>query len=410
MNPQVSSNIPSIGVICEFNPLHNGHVYLLKEARRLVGDTGVMICVMSGRSTQRGECAVVEPFARSRMALSGGADLVIELPFPWCSGGAEAFAMGGVHILSSLGVEQLIFGSECGDIQLLEQGAALISSSAFTRCYAALCREGMGTASAYAQAIRTLAADIPEDFPSSNDLLGLAYLAAIKKLKSNMVPHTIRRLGQDYRDELLTDTAFPSATSLRNLIFEAACDPESLAMMLDGTMPDEALTILLAEIGEEKAPISPAPLTAYAHLYFRLNANPPSDIAETGGGLWAHLHKCAMGASTPEAFFSAAATKQYTNARLRRSMLFAITGVTDADMQALPAYTQLLAANHRGRAYLSALRKSDRAALPVITKPADAPEGRQKALNAQMDSLFTLCLPSAKEAGWLMKKAPYMTE
>ena len=78
MNSQTSPHIPSIGIICEFNPLHNGHVYLLKEARRLVGDNGVVVCVMSGRSTQRGECAIVEPFARGHMTISGGADLVIK--------------------------------------------------------------------------------------------------------------------------------------------------------------------------------------------------------------------------------------------------------------------------------------------------------------------------------------------
>ena len=126
------SKAPVVGVICELNPLHNGHVYLLSEAKRLAGDEGLVICVMSGKSTQRGECAIASPFARGRMALCGGADLVLELPFPWSSGSAETFANAGVHILAGLGVDHLIFGSECGDMALLSLGAELTEDPSFS--------------------------------------------------------------------------------------------------------------------------------------------------------------------------------------------------------------------------------------------------------------------------------------
>ncbi len=410
MKEAASKKPSAIGVICEFNPLHNGHVYLLAEARRLVGEDGCVICVMSGQSTQRGDVAMIEPFTRGAMALTGGADLVVELPFPWCSGSAEAFAMGGVQILSEMGVSNLIFGSECGDLALLTRGVELIRSQEFLSLYAELCRDGMGTAAAYAKALHTLDESLPQSFPSSNDLLGIAYLAAVRTLTRNMVAHTIKRRGQDYRDELLTDAAFPSATSLRNLIFEASCDPDSLALILESTMPKQALEILLSEIREERAPIDPLPLLCYAHMYFRLADTSPSDIAETGGGLWAHLHKCALSTDTSEAFLSAAATRQYTNARLRRAILFGITGVTMDDIALRPSYTQVLAANQRGRAYLAMLRKNSSSSLAVITKPADAPEGRQRALNEKMDAVFAACLPQPRDAGWLMRKATHISE
>lgn len=413
MKERSSVSIPAVGVICEFNPLHNGHVYLLREARRLVGEDGCVVCIMSGRSTQRGECAVMEPFARGRMALTGGADLVVELPFPWSSGSAEAFAKGGVHILASLGVKHLIFGSECGNIDLLSRGAELISSPDFTKCYANLCREGLGTAVAYTQAIRQLSPNIPGDFPASNDLLGLAYLAAIHRLGASMTAHTVKRMGQDYRDETLTDIAFPSATALRKLLAEAACDLYSLTAMLEGTMPQKALDILTEEIRNSRAPTDMAPLQAYYHTFFRLNQgmSDHNSIAEMRGGLYNHLHKCALTAKSPEDFMSAIDTKQYTHARLRRSMLFAVTGVTEDDLKALPIYTQLLAANGRGRAYLSIIRKtSDDLGVQVVTKPADAPESRQKELAERMDALFTLCLPQPRDAGWLMRKATHISE
>lgn len=407
------NNISSVGIICEFNPLHNGHVYLMKEARRLVGAEGHVVCVMSGRSTQRGELAVTEPFARGGMALFGGADVVIELPFPWSSGSAEAFALGGVHILASLGVKHLLFGSECGRMDLLEQGATLTGTPEFSQCYAELCREGMGTAAAYTRALHTLATDLPEEFPASNDLLGVAYLSAIRHLGVNMVAHTLPRMGQDYRDEILTDPAFPSATALRRLIHEASSDLYSLEAMLEGTMPRKALDILTEEIQNGRAPVDMAPLYAYYHTFFRLHqgAAGREAIAEMRGGLDHHLHKCAMAAHTPADFMSAIETKQYTNARLRRGMLFAVASVTEEDLKALPTYSQLLAANSRGRQYLSALRKASRGdGMTIVTKPADTPDGRQKDLNQRLDALFTLCLPQPKEAGWLMKKAPYITD
>lgn len=407
---------PTVGVICELNPLHNGHVYLLSEARRLVGRDGCVVCVMSGRSTQRGECAVAEPYARGHMAIAGGADLVVELPFPWSSGSAEAFARAGIHILASMGVGHLLFGSECGDISLLERMSACTLSPIFAETYASLCREGRGTASAFAEALASLATDqsipLPEGFPSSNDLLGIAYLSSKAALGADgMVAHTVKRRGQDYRDELLTDAAYPSATSLRLLIREAACDPDGLSAMLDGTMPEAALSLLLTEIKTERAPVDTSRLYAYYHTYFRMTdgGEVPEDVADMGGGLWGHLHRCALSAATPDAFMAAVATKQYTHARLRRGMLFSVTGITEADMKALPTYTHVLAANERGRAYLAMMKKAVQdLAVQVVTKPADAPLCRQRRLCERMDRLFTLCMPEPREAGWLMRQSPRM--
>ncbi len=413
---ETNGHIPTVGVICELNPLHNGHVRLLREARRLAGAEGCVLCVMSGCATQRGECAVMEPYVRARMALTGGADLVVELPFPWSSGSAEAFAAAGVCICAALGADHLIFGSECGDIECLTRGASLIGSKDFAETYAAICREGQGTAAAYARSLRILAQKrgepLPDAFPSSNDLLGIAYLSAITALGlQGMAAHTIKREGQDYRDEVLTNTDRPSATALRRLIREASSDLYSLSAMLDGTMPREALTLLLSEIEENRAPVDMAPLYAYYHTHFRLTDTfeTSAETAELGGGLRAHLAKCARAAANPEVFLTMCETKQYTNARLHRGMLFEVTGVTEADLKTLPVYTRVLAANECGRSILSRLKKTRKEGdLALVTKPAHAPACRQRSLNERMDSLFALCLPEPQDAGWLMRKGPFM--
>ena len=231
------------GVICEFNPFHNGHAYLLSRMREQVGDEGCVICLMSGRFVQRGEPAMADPYLRAKMAIAGGADLVLELPFPWSAGSAEHFATAGVRVLSRLGVDAITFGSESGNLALLEHAAKAVANPDFGEVYARLCRKGNGTTAAYAEALRQVAemdsAPLPEGFPSSNDLLGIAYLRALDLVahEGGHHPHAavVTRVGSGYREEMLTDGAYPSATAIRALLREAACDPYALEAMLDGT-------------------------------------------------------------------------------------------------------------------------------------------------------------------------------
>ena len=136
------------GVICELNPFHGGHAYLLSCMREEAGDEGLVVCLMSGRFVQRGEAAVADPYLRAKTALAGGADLVLELPFPWSAGSAEHFAAAGVTLLARLGVDCITFGSECGDPNLLSAAAKAPSAPGFGEVYATLCRKGAGTAAA----------------------------------------------------------------------------------------------------------------------------------------------------------------------------------------------------------------------------------------------------------------------
>ena len=401
-------NIPVVGIICEFNPLHNGHAYLLSHARALVGDEGCVVCVMSGRSTQRGELAVADPYLRGQTAILAGADLVVELPFPWCSGSAQTFAQAGVHILHGLGVDTILFGSECGDITLLSAVAELTSSSAFVEIYKALCCAGIGTTVAYMQAIQTLAQErgmtLPQGFPSSNDLLGIAYLSFTQPL--GMSAEVVTRRGQGYNDKILQNAEYPSATALRILMHHAKEDPISLSAMLDGCMPSGCLDVLIAGVEAERVPVSGERLLPLYHAYFRLLTQGVAEVAELPYDLCQHLKKVASLSSTPETFWGMAQTKHYTEARLRRGMLYALTGVRVADLKTMPTYTTLLAMSGRGRGYLSAVKKT--ASLPMVTKPADAPEGRQKELGQQIDGLFTLCTPHPTEQGALIKASPYV--
>lgn len=407
------------GVICEFNPFHNGHAYLLSRMREEVGDGGCVICLMSGRFVQRGEAAIADPYLRGRMALAGGADLVLELPFPWSASGAEHFAAAGVYALAQLGVDTLTFGSERGDLSLLSAAAEGPDSPHFGTVYAELCNAGMGTATAYVEALRRVSPrPLPENFPASNDLLGIAYLRAIRKVEAEqgmvLTPRVVTRLGSGYREDTLTEGVFPSATALRILLREAACDPVALSAMLEGSMPDEALVCLTEAVTRGDAPTEGDRLLPFFHTLYRLKSPAElEDSAEWGGGLAGHICRHAGKAATPTAFFEALRTKQYTDARLRRALLFGAIGITEQDLRTMPTYTTLLAANKRGRAYLKAYQKANRDnpdGFAVVTKPADAPEGRQRELSDLADGLFTLCFPTPRDGGDLYRRMPFIQE
>ncbi len=142
-------------LICEFNPIHFGHKYILTKAREAAGDDGAVICVMSGNFTQRSTPAVYDKYTRAAAAIAEGADLVLELPFPYCSSGAEQFALGGVTIASAVGADSLIFGSESGDIAAIEKTAQVKNSAAFRETIRELekLHPNSGSAELYAKAL-----------------------------------------------------------------------------------------------------------------------------------------------------------------------------------------------------------------------------------------------------------------
>lgn len=403
----------SAGVICEFNPFHNGHARLLTAMREAVGEGGCVLCLMSGRFVQRGTPALADPYLRARMALLGGADLVLELPFPWSCAGAEGFAEAGVHILRGLGVDILAFGSETGDLPLLRAAATAMAMPGFREACARLVRDGTGTTEAFIRTVRVFlkgvpsCSPVPADFPASNDLLAINYLRALDRQGGGMTPLILRRQGQPYREDVLRDPAAPSASALRLLIRENP--PDRLGDLLAGTMPTPVLELLLSAIRAGEAPTREDALLPYFHGLFRLS-EPGSlgQVAELSGGLADRMVRTSRETGRPEDFMEALRTRLYPDARLRRGMLYAAAGVRVEDVKTPPAYTTLLAANATGCRFLRALRKHKNAPVAVVTKPSRAPAGRQNHLAKQADALFTLCLPVPTGADRLARQSPYI--
>lgn len=379
----------AIGIICEYNPLHAGHAYLLEKAREM-GKT--VVCVMSGNFVQRGEAAILPPRVRAEMALAAGADLVLELPFPYACGSARYFATAGVRALAGVGCDTLTFGSETADKAALLAGAKKLNDAEFTTQVEARTPD-TGDAAAHFAALG--------DRPAANDILALEYARAIlaEGLPMEILP--VLREGAGYHDADLS-TGFPSATALRQKLAEGADItpflPPVIGDIWKNALSEFGGTADMARLG-----------TA---LLARLRAgNLPENIADCGGGLLSHLAKAANRATNYEELCREAATKRYTNGRLRRAMFYLLAGVTREDLLSPPAYLRVLGANEAGREYLAKTRKTR--TVCVVTKNSeldlcDARAARQHALEDISHALYALCTPRPTLPATLASGPPVM--
>ena len=387
-------NMSVYGIISEFNPFHNGHKHLFERARASGADA--IVCVMSGNSVQRGEIALTDKYKRAEMALTQGADLVLELPYPYSSASAEHFAAAGVSIASEF-ADTLFFGSECGDADLLREAARICMSEEFIDEYKNTLASGAGTASAY---FELLERKTGRKY-LSNDILGIEYIKAALRLNSDVAFATTPRVGGAYASAEIEDGDLQSASAIRALVARGDIEKAS------DYMPKECFEILRTAILEGKT-TDTAKLGAPIKLFFRMSA--PEDIcnfAECDMGIASRICAGAKECADDD-IMAHLRTKRYTDARLRRAMLFALTGVLRDDVKAAPQYTNLLAANACGRELLAKKRK--REGLAVLAKAADVPNTseakRQAELSARLDSVFALALEKEISATDMLRISP----
>ena len=213
-----------VGIIAEYNPFHKGHQFHLSRARELTGADYVIV-VMSGNYVQRGTPAMFDKYTRAEAALRNGADLVLELPVSAATGSAEYFASGAVKMLADTGiVTDLCFGSECGSLMDLQKLADILADE--PEKYQILLRkylkEGMSFPAARAHAVKDYAPDLASDLlDTPNNLLGLEYLKALKRLHSTILPYTIQREGNAYHDITVTDGRSASASGIRDALMKS---------------------------------------------------------------------------------------------------------------------------------------------------------------------------------------------
>ena len=386
-------------VVCEYNPFHLGHAYQISEMKK----RGAVIAIMSGSFTQRGDAAVLSKYDRAEIAVRGGADLVLELPFPYSSAPAEIFGGAGVRIAHALGcVDELCFGSETGDISSLLLLTDRLQSEEFHEALSAYLKKN------HAQSYRTAVGKVyrdfyGEDFPTegSNDILSLSYLSALRALYSDIVPIALKRKGENYNGG---GEGFASATTLRSLM--RSDDWESVFR----SAPKETAQKLLVASKEGRLADSDKLFALFAALVRTRSEDMASDLYDIPRDLAVRLWKYGREAINMEEFLSLAVSKNDSPSRVRRAMLTVLMNVKKSDVGKVP-YTTVLAANERGRAILSKLRKTS--SMPIITKPADAKRfgenvARAAALSANADAVWALLCDTPRAGNAMMKEKPRM--
>lgn len=381
------------GIIAEFNPLHNGHAYLLSEAKKMASD-GVIV-VQSGNFTQRGEPAILEKHRRAEAALLCGADLVLELPLAFSVSGAQTFARGGVSALCGLGVaDMLVFGSECGDIAPLQAAADAVADPAVELAVRERMQMGLPFATAREQAVRAVyGEEIASLLQTPNNILGVEYLRALWTAGAAITPQTISRVGAPHDAAEVTDT-YASGSALRKRI-EAGEDVTAF-------LPPPSAEILQAEIRNGFAPAQYAKLDIAVLAFLRkATAEDFRDVPDVSEGIENRILTAARTARTILEVFDNAKTKRYSHARIRRIVLCAFLGIQRSDTEKVP-YLRVLGFSERGKALLRAARGT--AKLPLVMRASDieylsASAQRCFKLECRATDIYNLALPEIRPCG-----------
>jgi predicted nucleotidyltransferase len=347
------------GIICEYNPIHHGHVRHIEKTRALVGDDCAVVCVMSGNFVQRGDIAVFGKHARAASAVLCGADLVLELPLPYVLSSAEGFARGGVRLLDALGVvTHLSFGSEAGETESLGAVADCLMTDKLSRFVGEELEMGVSYAQARHRAAARLLGKKADVLATPNNILGVEYLKALREIGTSMEPLTVKRLGAAHDSH-----GAESASNLRRML-KAGEAPWPY-------MPEAAAAPLKAECDARRGPVFME--NVETAMLSRLRMLPDEAFAclpDASEGLELRLMRYCRTMPTVASVLEGAKTKRYALSRLRRMLLCAALGMTADDARTPPPYVRVLAMNKRGMAVLREIKV--KSALPVITKPAEA--------------------------------------
>lgn len=369
------------GIIAEYNPFHLGHRHHLEETRRLTGADYVIV-VLSGNFVQRGEPAILDKSLRTRMALMGGADCVLELSAPFACASAEDFAMGAVSLLHKLGtVNTLSFGSECGELRMLTQASQILlhEPAVFRRTLKARLREGASYPRARSAALTAAGTDtgVCAAAAEPNNLLGIEYLNALSRLNSPIRPFTLPRRGNTYHDLSLHADGYCSASALREALVQlyktdSAAPYHSFLSRLPETIrslyPEDAIYPIF--------PDDCSLLLNYRILSGQNSGEIFSSFLDISSELAGRLTRQALDNRSFTGRIAALKTRQYTYTRISRGLLHLLLNIRQKEMEAyrkngFSSYARILGFKKNASPLLKNLKAHS--TIPLITKPADAP-------------------------------------
>lgn len=331
------------GIIVEYNPFHNGHLYHVQQARERTG-ADVVIAVMSGNFLQRGEPAILDKWQRAEVALQNGVDLVVELPIEWAVQSADYFAKGAVQLLQKLNCDYLCFGTEdeaTFDYQAFGQ-FVLHHQDQITKAFQELPDQTMSYPQKMTQVFKHVYPEISLDFSSPNHILGLSYAKENATYEQPMELVPINRKGAGYHDEDLSEETIASATAIRKALTESRS--------ISATVPSETERFLKTESLQTWT--SYWPLLKYRLLSSTVDSL--QKIYQMTEGLEIRMLEAAKTANTFYEFVEQVKTKRYTWTRIQRLSCYVLLNIQKEEMreQQMQEYIHVLGFTTAGRACL----------------------------------------------------------
>ena len=377
-----------LGIIAEYNPFHNGHLYHIKKSIEETGASSV-ICVMSGNFVQRGNTSIVDKWTKTKMALANGVDLVLELPTIYSVSSAENFAEGAIRLLDSLKiVDTISFGMEAKDIASLNNIANVLYTEPkeYTTILEHELRKGVSFPKARENAVMMYLNDIKQYaniLTGSNNILAIEYLKAIKKLKSKLNPIGIRREKVLYNDEIIIDD-FASATAIRKMIATGQSSD------IQKVMPKSSYALLADELrkGHYVLDLSKFQKEIIYNLR-KMSVEEIAQLVDVSEGLENAIKNAANSSNNLVDFVNIVKSKRYTQTRIQRILIYALLGITNSKMlafkKAVP-YARVLGFNENGKQLISQIAKKNKKVQIVTSVKKYMDESKNKVLKEMLET------------------------
>ena len=350
-----------LGIVGEYNPFHNGHLYHLEESKKMTS-SNYTVAVISGNFTQRGSTAIIDKWSRAEMAIKNGIDLVIELPVLYATSSAENFADGSIKILDSLKVvDYMSFGAETSDIDTLNNFADILYKEPlkYRSFLIHEMKKGISFPKARENALLMYLngnRKYINVMSSPNNILGIEYIKALKKHKSNIKPISIARFETGYNDVTYSGN-IASATAIRNIVKNGGF--EALRKLL----PNSSYSVLINNI--KQGHIVPDLSIFEKQIIYNLRSmylEEIAELAEVSEGLEHSFKNAADSCNTLDELLSKIKSKRYTSTRLQRILLYSILNITKKDIElskkTMP-YIRVLGLNKRGKFLISEIAKAN---------------------------------------------------
>ena len=362
----------AVGVVVEYNPFHNGHLYHLNQAKKLYPNH-IVIAVMSSHFTQRGHPAIINKWARTKLALSLGVDIVCELPYAFTCEHANIFAKGSVRTLANLKIDKLVFGSESNDIsRLINLAKIQLDHPDYQSIVKSLMNQGLNYATACSKALEEIEG---QEINVPNDILGLAYIKEILESKLKIDPISIKRTNDYHSVEL--DNKIASATAVRLGLFENNDVKEFVPEETYNALNNNSLHFMNDYFDLLKYKILTSSKEELANIH------------SVDEGLENRILKLINDSSTIDEFIKAIKTKRYTYNRINRMLIHILVNYTKDDRAKVNdiGYTRILGLNQKGRDYLKSIRKD--VEHPVISKISES-DSKLLVLEQKVTNVYNL--------------------